>query len=70
MIERERTVDRLLRAAGVTPRLVGIGRDDDVVWAKFRVGTTYKTLAAASGQSDEDAVADIVRQAREEGIDS
>jgi hypothetical protein len=54
--------------AGVSPSGVGIGRDDDVAWAKFKVGTTYRSLVANGGQSDEEAAADIVRQAKELGI--
>jgi hypothetical protein len=68
MSERERGIEQMLKTAGVTPNLVGIGRDDEVAWAKFRVGTTYKTLMAKSAESDEEAAADIFRQARELGI--
>lgn len=68
MSERERMVERLLRAAGLRPVLVGIGRDDDVPWAKFRLGRDLRTLVARSWDSDESAVADIVLQARELAI--
>jgi len=70
MSERERALERMLRTAGVAPSFVGIGRDDDVAWAKFRVGTTYTTLRAERAESDDEAAADIVRQARELGIGS
>ena len=46
MTEREETVVRLLRLAGLTPNMVGIGRDDDVVWAKFSVGGQTQMLNA------------------------
>ena len=68
MTEREETVVRLLRLAGLTPNMVGIGRDDDVVWAKFSVGSQTQMLNAPDADNDEEAVAEIVRQARELGI--
>jgi hypothetical protein len=70
MSEREKAIDGLLRAAGLKPALVGIGRDDDVPWAKFRIGGDLRTLVASSAASDdESAVADIVLQAHQLGID-
>jgi hypothetical protein len=66
--ERERMIDRLLRAAGLKPVLVGIGRDDDLPWAKFQVGRDLCTLVASSDESDDSAVADIVIQAQELGV--
>jgi hypothetical protein len=65
--ERERAFEKRLKAEGYRPSLVGIDRDDDLAWAKFRVGTGYKTIVG-SGESDEDAAADIIRQAKDRAI--
>jgi len=68
MSEREKALDTVLRTAGLNPILVGIGRDDDLPWAKLRVGKDIRTLIASSAESDEAAAADIVLQAHERGI--
>ena len=65
MSEREKVIDGLLQAADLKPVLVGIGRDDDLPWAKFHAGRDFRTLAASS---DESAAAEIVLQAPELGI--
>lgn len=66
--ERERHVDELIRAGGFAPSLVGIGRDDDVVWAAFHGLHCYEGIVGR-GDSDEEAAADIVLQAHERGIE-
>ena len=66
-IARERLVEQLIVTAGFRPSLVGIGRDDDRPWATFRSGSEYVRLVG-DGLSDDAAAADIVRQARENGI--
>jgi hypothetical protein len=68
MTDRERIIEHMLIAAGLMPTLVHIGRDDDVVSAKFFVGRAHRTFSGEPGQSDADAVAQIVREARALGL--
>jgi hypothetical protein len=67
MTDRERTTEQMLIAAGLMPTLVHIGRDD-VVSAKFFVGRAHRIFSAEPGQSDAEAVAQIIREARALGL--
>ena len=51
MSERGRMVHSLLRAAGLAHMLASIGRDDDLPWAKFRVGRDLSNAGGAYGDS-------------------
>ena len=64
---RQAAVERILNTAGLAPSLVDIGRDDDLPYAKFRVGDSYLTLTG-EGDSDSAGAADIIRQADERGV--
>jgi hypothetical protein len=61
--DRIALLDGVLASAGCPAALVGIGREDDRPWAKFRVAEGGYVTYVGNGQSDAEAAADIVRQA-------